>query len=212
MQLDRAIFRGFAELETSIGVGQGFFAGLQREDDWSFVIKLHAVFEATATHLLTHHFREEALRDLFARLELSNKTTGKLAFLKALELLGSENRRYVSSLSELRNALVHDVRNCSFNLKEMVDGYDDKELKAFAISFNPYETRKRFDLENPPRFEVVSAEKLKELMNRAREDPKLYIWVGGHNVLVSLLDMYSYSDYRSWEKARVVFNDDEQDS
>ena len=47
-------------------------------------------------------------------------------------------------------------------------------------------------------------------MNRAKEDPKLYIWGGGHNVLVSVLDMYSYSDYRSWEKARVVFSDDEE--
>jgi hypothetical protein len=121
MQLARPIFRGFAELETSIGVSEGFFEGLQSEDDWSFVVKLHAIFEATATDLLAYHFKEEALWDLFARLELSNKTTGKLGFLKALDLMGSENRRYISSLSELRNALVHDVRNCSFNLKEMVN-------------------------------------------------------------------------------------------
>lgn len=124
---------------------------MRSEDDWSFVIKLHAVFEATATDLLAHHFKEEALTALLARLELSNKTTGKLAFLKALELMGSENR-----------------------------------------------------------FEVVSPEKLRELMKRAREDPKLYIWVGGHNVLISFLDMYSYSDYRRWEKARVVFSDNEE--
>jgi hypothetical protein len=125
MQLDHAIFRGIEELEQSIGVEQGFFARLQHEDDWSFVIKLHAVFEATITHLLAYHFQEEGLSDLLTRLELSNTTTGKLAFLKALGLQGRENRRYVISLSELRNALVHDVRNCSFDLKEMVGGYND---------------------------------------------------------------------------------------
>lgn len=211
MQLDRPIFRGIDELEASIGVEQGFFARLQEEDDWSFVIKLHAVFEATVTHLLAYHFQEEALNDLLARLELSNKTTGKLAFLKALGLQGTENRRYISSLSELRNALVHDVRNCSFNLKEMVGGYNDKELKAFAVRFNPFETKKRFNLTKPPRFEEVSPEKIKELMASAKEHPKLYVWVGGYNVLVSLLDMYGYSDARHWEKARVVFSDDEDD-
>ena len=211
MELDRPIFRGLAELEASIGVEPGFFERLQREEDWSFVIKLHAVFEETVTHLLAYHFQEEALNDLLARLELSNKTTGKLAFLKALGLQGTENRRYISSLSELRNALVHDVRNCSFNLKEMVGGYSDKELKAFAVRFNPFETRKKFDLENPPRFVEVSPAKLKELMVSARDNPKLYIWVGAHNVLVSLLDMYGYSDYQHWEKARVVFSDDDED-
>jgi hypothetical protein len=97
MELDRPIFRGFAELEASIGVEQGFFERLQCEHDWSFVIKLHAVFEATVTHLLAYHFQEQALSDLLARLELSNKTTGKLAFLKALGLQGTENRRYISS-------------------------------------------------------------------------------------------------------------------
>jgi hypothetical protein len=52
---------------------------LQSEDDWSFVIKLHAVFEALATHLLSYYFQEEPLHQLLARLELSNKTTGKVA-------------------------------------------------------------------------------------------------------------------------------------
>jgi hypothetical protein len=86
-----------------------------------------------------------------------------------------------------------------------------KELKAFAVRFNPFETRKRLNLTKPPRLEEVSPNKLKELMASAKEHPKLYVWVGGYNVLVSLLDMYGYSDARHWEKARVVFNDDEDD-
>jgi hypothetical protein len=93
----------------------------------------------------------------------------------------------------------------------MVGGYSEKELRAFAVRFNPFETRKRFNLEKPPQFEVVSPEQMNELMASARDNPKLYVWVGAHNVLVSLLDMYGYSDYRHWEKARVVFSDDEDD-
>lgn len=211
VKLNIPIFRGIAEFETSIGVGQGFFEKLQLEDDWSFIIKLHAVFEAIVTHALTYYFQEESLRDLFARLELSNKTTGKIAFLEALGWLGKGNKRYISSLSELRNSLVHDVRNCSFDLKEMVSKYSEKELKAFTVTFSPSETGKRLNLEKPPRFENVSPEEMKQLMARAKENPKLHIWVGGHNVLVSLLDMYGYSDFRHWEKANIVFGDDEED-
>ena len=99
------------ELESKVGVKQGFFAALLDEDDWSFVIKLHALFEAACTHLLLFHFKEPDLAEVVSRLELSNKTTGKLAFLSRLELLGKEGRRLISTLSELRNNLVHDVRN-----------------------------------------------------------------------------------------------------
>lgn len=210
MEQDKAAFSGLAELESNIGVEQGFFERLLGEDDWSFVIKLHAVFEAVVTHLLTYHFKEEALRDVFARLELSNKTTGKIAFMKAIGWMGKDHRRYISSLSELRNTLVHDVRNCSFNLKEMVGKYSEKELKAFTVTFSPFETGKRLNDEKPPRYVDVSTENLKRLMERARENPKFHIWAGAYNLLISLLDGYSYSDSRQWEKAKIVFSDDEE--
>ncbi len=210
MEQDKTNFPGLAELESNIGVKHGFFERLLDEDDWSFIIKLHAVFEAVITHLLTYHFQEEALGDLFARLELSNKTTGKIAFMKAIGWMGKNNRRYISSLSELRNTLVHDVRNCSFNLKEIVGKYSEKELKAFTVTFSPFETGKRLNDENPLRYVDISPEKLKQLMERAKEDPKFHIWVGAYNLLISLLDGYSYSDFRQWEKATVVFSDDEE--
>jgi hypothetical protein len=210
MEQGNTLFPRLDELESNIGVEQGFFDQLLHEDDWSFVIKLHAVFEAVVTHLLTYHFQEESLADLFARLELSNKTTGKIAFMKAIGWMGKDNRRYISSLSELRNALVHDVRNCSFDLKEMVSKYSEKELKAFTVTFSPSETRKKLNPEKPSRFMEISPEELKRLMARAKENPKLHIWIGAYNNLVSLLDAYSYSDFRQWEKAKVVFHDGEE--
>lgn len=210
MEQDKANFSDLAELETNIGVEQGFFERLLDEDDLSFIIKLHAVFEAVVTDLLTYHFQEESLRDLFARLELSNKTTGKIAFMKAISWMGKDKRRYISSLSELRNSLVHDVRNCSFNLKEMVSKYSEKELKAFTVTFSPFETGKRLDDEKPPRYVDISSEKLKQLMERAKGDPKFHIWAGAYSLLISLLDGYSFSDFRQWEKAKIVFSEDDE--
>ena len=59
MEQGNTLFPRLDELESNIGVEQGFFDRLLHEDDWSFVIKLHAVFEAVVTHLLTYHFQEE---------------------------------------------------------------------------------------------------------------------------------------------------------
>lgn len=132
-----------AELEEKVGAPEGFFGKLLGEDDWSFIIKLHALFEAACTHLLLYHFGEPALADVIGRLELSGKSTGKIEFLGRLQLLGKEKRRFIASLSELRNSLVHDVRNAEFKLKEFVATLEPNALRTFAVSFSPFESTMR---------------------------------------------------------------------
>ena len=39
-------------LGTDIGLPIGFLEGLRAEDDWSFIIKVHALIEAAVSHLL----------------------------------------------------------------------------------------------------------------------------------------------------------------
>lgn len=208
------IDKGIIELEAKIGVRPGFFAALREEDDWSFVIKLHALFEAACTHLLLFHFKEPELSEVFSRLELSNKTTGKIAFLSKLGLIGKENRRLLSTLSELRNSLVHDVRNAEFSLIDMVTKLEPAELKQFAIAFSPFEAFIRqfpFD----PKMNLGYKEDMSKhatvdrMIKRMKADPKFHIWVGSYNVLTSLLDMYGYSDYKQWIKAKEHFDGDE---
>jgi hypothetical protein len=212
---DLNVDAGILELEAKIGVRENFFKDLLLEDDWSFVIKLHALFEAACTHLLLFHFKELELTDVFARLELSNKATGKIAFLSRLGLLGKENRRLVAALSEMRNSLVHDVRNAEFSLESMVAEFDSKALKQFALAFSPYETHiRKFPLSADPNSKLGYDEKFQkaasvdEMMKRAAQSPKSHIWFGAYNVLVSIVDMYGYSDYKQWVKAKAVFAED----
>jgi hypothetical protein len=207
----------FAQLERDIGVQAGFFERLVEEDDWSFVIKLHALFEAACAHLLLFHFREPALAEIVARLELSNKTTGKIAFLAALELVGKRSRRYIAALSELRNDLVHDVRNAEFKLQDWFASLDPAEQKTVAISFSPYETFIREAPLRPglppldPRIQEQA--KLENVLRRAREQTKGHIWHGAYSVLVDLSDMEGFSDYRQWLKAKAVMAmDDDEDA
>lgn len=204
---------GILELEVRIGVSKYFFRDLKDADDWSFIIKLHALFEAACTHLLLFHFKEPNLTGLFSRLELSNKTIGKTAFLGKIGLLEKENRSFISSLSEIRNSLVHDVRNSQFSLPDMVTGLEASVIKRMAISFSPFETRIR-KFSYSPEMKVGFDKDLQDqasvskIIDRFITNPKFHIWIGAYSALVTIVEMYEYSDYMQWVKAKKHFGDD----
>jgi len=187
--------------DSTIGVNDTFFADLLKEDDWSFIIKLHALIESVCTHLLLYHFKEPKLSDVISRLDLSGQTTGKIIFLEKLGFLGKENRRFIVSLSELRNDLVHNIHKCEFDLDKTVQSFDSKTLREFAISFSPKEAFFR-RIENNPKGKLkINADtstrsRVDLVIKRAKKDPKLHIWFGAFYVLSSLLDMYMFSDYK----------------
>jgi hypothetical protein len=105
-----------ARLERDCDLPRGFCLGLLQESDWSFVIKLHALLESAVSQLLVNAVARKELADVFASLEMSNTKTGKLAFVKALELLPKAHLDFIRALSELRNQLAHRVKNVSFDL------------------------------------------------------------------------------------------------
>jgi len=129
--------RPIADIETQLGLPTGFLLYLYtHEDDWSLVIKSHAFLEAALTHLLADHLGKEDLLPVFAYLETSNVRTGKLAFVKAFDLLDKGARRFIHTLSELRNDLVHEVSNVNFKFDTHVAGLTDKERKEFIGAFD----------------------------------------------------------------------------
>ena len=129
------------DIELIIGTEEGFFEKIIEENDWSFIIKLHAFFESVCTQLLLFHFQQPELKDIFRRLELSNKDTGKVAFLEKLELLSKYNRRYIASLSEIRNMVVHDAINLDFKFDDYINTIGKDKIKSLAISFSPVMSR-----------------------------------------------------------------------
>lgn len=164
------------ETLKSLGVARSFFDELlTKGDDWSFVIKIHALLEAALTHLLASELERPELTDILSKIETSDKRAGKVAFVKALKLLDEDHRRFINALSELRNVLVHDIRNTSFSFagplfalgQEASSEVQKKSEKCvsdaaafFKESFELVEgkpvTRKKFAKENP-RFAVYFA-------------------------------------------------------
>jgi hypothetical protein len=123
------------ELEPELGMSNGFFNSLLHESDWAFVVKMHSLIEAAVTHLLIHATDLPKLAGVFAELPLSDNSKGKLAFVKALNLLDDEYRRFIKQFSELRNDLVHNVQNTNFNLTEYVRNLDPGAYKTFEETY-----------------------------------------------------------------------------
>lgn len=109
--------RGF---EAQLGVPTGFFERLMYEDDWSFLIKLHALVEASSTTLLVEALNRPELRDQFARLPLSDSECGKLSLMKSLGIVSAPYRGFIRKLSELRNQSVHNVQHTNLSFRTLV--------------------------------------------------------------------------------------------
>ncbi|MBO7928089.1 hypothetical protein J5X91_17790 [Pseudoalteromonas sp. K222D] len=58
-----------SELERLLGLPDDFYQGLLKEDDWSFIIKLSAVFEAAGTQALAAKLQHKEIEDSFAQLD-----------------------------------------------------------------------------------------------------------------------------------------------
>lgn len=123
------------KLERDLGLPDGFLEDLPKSDDWSFIIRTHALMEASVSYLLTHHFGDERLGNVFDFMELSDKRRGKIALVSALDLLPLELRRFLSKLSELRNSLAHDVKQVGFDLRSYVQGLNKDQFEVFVKAF-----------------------------------------------------------------------------
>lgn len=125
------LFADLTKLERLLELPEGFIEALFNEDDWSFVIKSHAVLEAFITHVLIHS-NDPRLADIFRKLQVGGGKTGKIAFVQSLDLLDERSIRFINRISELRNTLIHDVRQFSFQLPNYVHNLTKSELNNFS--------------------------------------------------------------------------------
>jgi hypothetical protein len=103
------------EIEADLGLNPGFHDSLFLEgDEWSFVIKAHALVEAALTHLLTQSFQDTGIADYLAEKRYAEKAV----ICKHALLLHQDTFVFVKCLGELRNDLVHDVRQTAFTFRE----------------------------------------------------------------------------------------------
>lgn len=135
MNEQQDIDRRVVALEQELALPANFFEHLFKEDDWSFVIKLHALVEAATSRLIVSQLGRPELHDFVARLELSGTSIGKAPLATALGVFDSDERRFTRALSELRNSLVHRVENVRFSFPAYVESLDKNQKEKFYSAF-----------------------------------------------------------------------------
>lgn len=125
-----------SELEHKCGLKKGFFERLQKEDDWSFIIKIHMLIESSVTLLVTKGVEIPELEDFLSSLNLNDQRRGKMAIVNALKLFTPEEAKVVRAISEIRNKLVHHVTQAEFNLEDYIQSLNESQLKTFLDAFS----------------------------------------------------------------------------
>jgi len=122
------------------GLPPDFFEKLEEDDDWSFIIKIHAIFEALLSDLIRWELSRDELADFISRLDISGKPIGKLELAKILNLIEKDESAYIRALSKLRNELVHNIRNVDLTLPNYVSSLTKEQVSALCFGLKETHT------------------------------------------------------------------------
>jgi hypothetical protein len=125
----KLIKQEITEIEQALGTQEGFFISLiKSETDWSFIIKLHAFFEAVCTVVILKALGKNELIDVISRANIRVKTQ----YIEKLSLLGKEAVKFIRGLSNLRNTYVHNIKNVSLDLETYLKQLDKAKRNEFV--------------------------------------------------------------------------------
>jgi hypothetical protein len=60
-----------------------------------------------------------------------------------------------------------------------------------------------------PNYDFSKQANINNIIERAKKEPKFHIWFGAYNLLIHITDMFGYSDYKNWLKAKSLFEDED---
>ena len=143
---------------------------LRADDDWNFIVKLHALTETAITHHLCLFFNNPVIDDFLTRLNLSGGKTSKIHLAQSLKLTDRLDKDFILGLSQLRNRLVHNIRNIFFDLSRRVAALANKA--QFAMEACSY----YYDSGWP-------AQERELRLNEIIVNPKRYVWLTGVSVV-----------------------------
>jgi len=110
-----------------LGLTHSPLRSLENDDDWTFVIKMHAVVEAALNHLLMVRLNDPKLSEIISQLPTNDERKGKMAFIKAYRLLSEDPCLFVRLFSKIRNTAVHDAKSFNLDLTKYVAALEDNE-------------------------------------------------------------------------------------
>jgi hypothetical protein len=134
--VEHGLGRSPEDFEERLGLQRGFFGRLRDEDDWSFVIKGHALLEAALARVLANELHRPELLEVFARLDMADSDFGKLKFAAVLKVVSPENRAFIKKFGEIRNKFVHNVAHVGLTLREYFARQDKQQLDSSDVALD----------------------------------------------------------------------------
>ena len=123
--------------EEDLGLPHQWFFSLMNDTDWTFVIKLSALFEGAVNHLLYHQVEKPELAKFLAALSMRG-ATGKLELALKLGAITAEAKRLIDELTVIRNHCVHGVKNVSFTFSDYYGGLNSAQKASLRAVFVPF--------------------------------------------------------------------------
>ncbi len=162
-----------AELERKLEVPEGLFFRLRDEaEDWSFLIKVQALIEASLDHLIKRELNRPELHAFIEKLGYNGRL-GKLELIRSLKLLDKVHFDYLDLLAKFRNDMAHDIRFVGFKLSDYLDKKSDEKFREVIIRASCL----------PKDFDLKINKKIRAQM---LSNPKLYFWIGAMNCLTQV--------------------------
>lgn len=120
-----SLIGGLRAQARTLGLREDFLIDLFRDpDDWSFVVKSHALLETVTCSLLAIYLRREELESVLAQeIEMS----ARIEMTKVLGLTTSEDRKMMRALGTLRNKLVHNAKDTGFTFQDLLGNKDARQ-------------------------------------------------------------------------------------
>jgi hypothetical protein len=118
------------------GLRAGFLTDLLflEPNDWSFVVKAHALLESVVCQLLSAHLRHPPLEYVLAQ---SVQMEQRIEMLKAVGVTDATERKMMRLLGRLRNNLVHNAQQTDFTFADYFKNKDNRQnfVEAFGTGW-----------------------------------------------------------------------------
>jgi len=116
-------------ISKELSLPNDFAVCLLREDDWSFVLKSHALVEACVMCAFDARFPDRSIREFLKDLSMAKRVD----LAKQLGVLSEDMFGPIRTLSRIRNDLAHDVEQVKFTFDTYLA--DAEKRNAFHGNF-----------------------------------------------------------------------------
>lgn len=131
------------EISAELKLKLDFLLSIGNDNDWSFIIKSHALIESVITELIISRIEEIEIKPIIERMPLHDDQVSKMRIVKIYGLMTDDQIKFVKKLSEIRNDIVHKFDNIDFTFTNYISQLDKNQRKSWTKLINWYDIEEK---------------------------------------------------------------------